>query len=92
MTHRISGGPSAATRGSVDRVLLVTGGDVSKKPVAKTKKLLHVNLRRPLAWLCRDYYDDPADLIYPVVCRSKRDAFAVTKAQGYSLPPIPVYE
>jgi hypothetical protein len=50
------------------------------------------NSRRPLVWLCRDYYDDPSDPIYPVVCRSKRDAVAVTKAQGYSLPPIPVYE
>ena len=63
------------------------------KPVTKTKKRLRgVNTRRPLVWLCRDCCDDPTDPIYPVVCRSKRDAIAVTKAQGYSLPPIAVYE
>jgi len=62
----------------------------SRRNVSQKSK--NRNLRRPLAWLCRDYYDDPSDPFYPVVCRSKLDAVAVTKAQGYSLPPIPVYE
>ena len=85
-------GPSLEAVGSVGRGLIVTGGNVSKKPVTKTKKLLQVNSRRRPVWLCRDYHDDPSDPIYPVVCRSKRYAVAVTKAQGYPLPPIPVYE
>ena len=47
--------------------------------------------RRPIAWLCRD--GDGKRIIYPVPpCRTRKEAMAITEAQGYAIEPIPVYE
>jgi len=46
--------------------------------------------RRPIAWLCRD--SDGTRTIYPVApCRTRKEAMAITEAQGYAIDPIPIY-
>ena len=52
---------------------------------------LRLRDRKPLAWPCRD--SDGKRIIYPVApCRTKREAMAITEAQGYAIDQIPVYE
>lgn len=44
-----------------------------------------------VAWLCRDYCDDPKEVVYCSLCPDEHSAVSVTAAQGYALPPIPVF-
>ena len=57
------------------------------KDAAELWRLRH---RKPIAWLCRD--SDGKRIIYPVApCRTRKEAMAITEAQGYAIEPIPVY-